>query len=198
MIEPPPCLTIWLTCLGPGRSPSLYQHQDLPFELIRFIFVSSLKMTHLQSSTLQFLYLWAKFNLARTCLLASRDFFCCMQAPRPTSLKARLKVMYGKCLPFFPRSCFVVALAVLRQRAVTRCTPSHFSCSPKTFGCPPLCFSILPLISLLIWATKDWLIPSESATFLVESSLLSYTNAWCFNDSHNRGIEIQLTNWLSL
>jgi hypothetical protein len=151
-------------------------------------------MTRLQSSAVQFLYLWAKLNLARTCLLARRGFLL-HTSTQPTSLKARLKVM-SNVYKFFLKVVLQLHLPFWDNQ---QWQGAHqFASLAILKPLDVLLFAFLTLISLLIWATVDWLIPSESATFFVESPLLSCTNALCFNDSHNRGIEIQLTNELSL
>ena len=73
--------------------PSPIQHHDLPSKLNLSIIVSSLKITHFQSSMVQFSYLWATLMDARTCLRVINGFLCCSCAPNTMSLKSRLTMM---------------------------------------------------------------------------------------------------------
>ena len=116
--DPPPCFTVWWTCWGPTRPPSPIQHHDLPFDINLFIFVSSLKITHFQSSMVQFSYLWANLERMRTCLRLINGFLCCTCAPNLTSLKTRLKLMLDNNLHVSNRTCFVVVDAVLSPPSV--------------------------------------------------------------------------------
>jgi hypothetical protein len=109
-----------------------------------FIFVSSLKITHFQSSMVQFAYLWANHMHARTCLRLRNGFLCCTCAPNPASLKARLTMMSNNNLHVSNRSCFVVTNAIPSQPSVPRVAQHLFSRPARSFGRPPLCLSISP------------------------------------------------------
>ena len=84
--DAPLCFMVWWTCWGPTRSPSPIQHHDPPHELDLFIFVLSLKITRLQSSMVQFSYLWANLRHARTCLRFKNGFLFCTCASNISNL----------------------------------------------------------------------------------------------------------------
>ena len=106
IIKQPTFFTVWWTCWGPTRSPSQIQYHDLPYECNPFIFVSSSKGMHFQSSMVQFSYLWANSTRARTCLQIRNGFVCCTCAPNPTSLKAHLTMISNKKFTCFKSELF--------------------------------------------------------------------------------------------
>ena len=96
--NPSSCFTVRWTCWGPVlHSPSPIQNHDLPFELNLFIFVLSLKITHFQSSMVQF-HTFEQTSSVREHVYKN-GFLCCTCALNPTSLKARLTVMSNNNIP---------------------------------------------------------------------------------------------------
>ena len=89
------------------------------------------------------------------------------------------------------RTCIVVVDAIPSRTSVMRVTQHLFSLFARSFGHLFLCLSISPSTSFLKCATKDWLMPTKTATLQVETPFLSCIEAWCFCPWDNGGTRLQ-------
>ena len=193
--NPSPCFTIShaAQCWGPMHSQSPTQHDDLPFESIIFIFVSSLKITSFQSLMIQFPYLWANLKHLRTCLRLIIVFLCYTCAPNLAFLKTYITVMSDNKSPISNKICFVVAYAVPSWSSVTRVTQRSFFPFTKALDVVLFVSQSRPLHPPSNAQRKIASYPLQRQLWIVNCApLLSCTKAWCLHSWDNQGIRLQM------